>query len=202
MGRCLVSLLCLGTLLGLCRGFPGSSCPAPSFQRATNDLSQLWDELDGGERDKRFMKMALSQALLAQASNEVPIGAVIVSEDGTVIGEGHNQVEGLGDATAHAEMLAVREASQRQGGWRLEGSTMYCTVEPCAMCLSAAALARVSRVVYGTRDVRLGAAGSWVDLTQSRHPYHQIEVEGGVLEVQSRQMMQGFFRHRRREAQG
>lgn len=146
--------------------------------------------------DERFMIEALKEAAKAYKSGEVPVGAVIVHE-GRVISRGHNQVEMLKDATAHAEMLCITAASSAAENWRLLDFTLYCTVEPCSMCAGAMFLSRIKRLVWGAPDLRHGANGSWVDLFLREHPIHNVEVTRGVLEDHSAALMQGFFRERR-----
>ncbi len=147
--------------------------------------------------DIRFMQMALSEALRAEKADEVPVGAVIVLE-GKVIARGRNRIRELKDPTAHAEVLAIRAAARRLNKERLLESTLYTTMEPCALCAGAIVLARVKRVVFGAWDVKAGAAGSVFDLL--RHPVlnHRAEVGGGVLEIDSRRLLQNFFRAKRR----
>ena len=150
--------------------------------------------------DERFMVEALKEAWKAFDMNEVPVGAVIVHE-GQVIGRGYNQVELLQDASAHAEMLAIGAASQALGGWRLEGCVLYSTLEPCCMCAGAVFLSRVSRVVWGAPDIRLGANGSFVDLFSLPHPTHQLTVSSNVLREWCAKPLQLFFQKRRTENQ-
>lgn len=151
--------------------------------------------------DAAAMALALRAARLAGARGEVPVGAVVVGADGGVLAEAGNAVESSADCTAHAEMLCLRRAMRVRGAWRLAGCVLYCTLEPCAMCISAASLARVERVVYGARDLRLGGCGTWVDLVGEKHPFHAFqEVRGGVLEEECGDVMRQFFRRRRVEA--
>lgn len=146
------------------------------------------------------MRVALGEARLASHRSEVPVGAVIVTADGEELSRAGNAVETLNNATMHAEMRVIQAASGKLGVWRLLGTTLYCSLEPCAMCLSAAALARVSRIVYGARDLRLGACGTWTNLANAQHPYHQFdEVIGGVLGEESANLMKEFFKKRRLE---
>lgn len=151
------------------------------------------------------MRSALIQAQHAFDAGEVPVGAVLLSSDGIPLSAAHNNVETLCDVTAHAEILALRRASAITSklhgtAWRLSGATLYSTLEPCPMCLSALSLARVSRVVYAAPDLRLGACGSWINLTDNViHPYHSFdEVVGGVLEDEAAQLLKNFFRQRRK----
>jgi tRNA(adenine34) deaminase len=129
---------------------------------------------------------------VALDKGEVPIGAVVV-DDGKVIGRGHNGIESLKDATAHAEVIAIGAASGARGDWRLDGATLYVTVEPCMMCMGALFLARVSRVVFGAGDRRAGACGGALRLGDSIYLGREIAVEGGVLEDQCKALMAEFF---------
>jgi tRNA(adenine34) deaminase len=148
--------------------------------------------------DETFMQLALQQALKAEAAGEVPVGAVLV-HDGQVLARAHNQVETLRDATAHAEILAITQASAALGDWRLEGAVLYVTKEPCAMCAGALVNSRVTRAVYGVSDPRAGAAGSALEITAFPGMLHQVQVTGGVLEAECREILQVFFQRRRRE---
>ncbi|MEW6080799.1 MAG: tRNA adenosine(34) deaminase TadA [Bacillota bacterium] len=143
-----------------------------------------------------FMSMALAEARKAFEAREVPIGAVVVL-DGQVIGRGHNLRERLQDPTAHAEILAIREAGLRARGWRLTGSTLYVTVEPCPMCFGAALQARVERLVYGAKDPKAGACGSVVDLALAEGFNHKVEVIPGILESECRSLLREFFQRLR-----
>ncbi|MDH7577648.1 MAG: tRNA adenosine(34) deaminase TadA [Bacillota bacterium] len=151
-----------------------------------------------GERsiDEKFMREALKEARRAAAKREVPVGAVIVKE-GRVIARGHNLRERLGDPTAHAEMLAMREAALVVGGWRLNDCTLYVTMEPCPMCAGAAVQARLDRIVYGARDPKGGAAGSCVDLLAQECFNHRVEVTGGVCEEACARLLKEFFQRLR-----
>jgi len=144
------------------------------------------------ELNKYFMRAALKEAKKAFDRDEVPVGAVIVHE-GKIIARGHNQVELLQDATAHAEMLCLTSAASELKNWRLQGATLYCTLEPCLMCAGAMFSSRIAKLVWGAKDLRLGANGSWVDIFSQKHPLHKIEVEGGVLEAECSAIMQEFF---------
>lgn len=146
--------------------------------------------------DERFMLEALKEAEKAYRAEEVPVGAVIVHK-GRIIARGHNQVEMLKDATAHAEMLAITAATTAIEDWRLLKTTLYCTVEPCSMCAGAMFLSRVERLVWGAPDLRHGANGSWVDLLSLKHPTHNIEVTGHLLEEPAAYLLQHFFQERR-----
>jgi len=147
--------------------------------------------------DARFMREALALAAHAEAEGEVPVGAVLVL-DGVVIGRGWNRPIGSHDPTAHAEITALRDAALRVGNYRLPGSTLYVTLEPCPMCAGAIVHARVARVVYGARDPRTGAAGSVFDLLPSDGRFnHRTACEGGVLAEACGERLRTFFRARR-----
>ena len=146
--------------------------------------------------DTRFMRRALELARCAGAAGEVPVGAVVVL-DQEIVGEGSNRPIGLSDPTAHAELLALREAGERIGNYRLVGATLYVTLEPCAMCAGAMIHARIERLVYGATDPKSGAAGSVFDLTGSEMLNHRIEVTAGVLAEECGQLLRDFFRARR-----
>ena len=147
-------------------------------------------------RDEHFMRIALDYAMTAGEHDDVPVGAVIV-RDGEVIGAAGNERELRGDPTAHAECLALREAALTLGGWRLLGTVLYCTLEPCPMCAGAIQQARVTRVVFGAPDMKVGAAGSVVDLLRNPRLIHRVEVTGGVLARESLSVIQRFFDERR-----
>ena len=148
--------------------------------------------------DIGFMQLALDLARQGAACNEVPVGAVVVC-DGRVVGQGFNQPIGQHDPTAHAEVLALRDAAQRLGNYRLPGCTLYVTVEPCAMCAGAIQHARIARVVYGTTEPKTGACGSVVDLFAEPRLNHHAQIEGGVLAVDCAETVSAFFRRRRAE---
>ncbi|MDD3642842.1 MAG: nucleoside deaminase [Candidatus Krumholzibacteria bacterium] len=147
---------------------------------------------EGCEADGRFMRDALEEGERALRLGEVPVGAVIV-RDAAIIGRGHNEVERRRVATAHAEMLAFEAAARETGDWRLDGSTLYVTVEPCHMCLGAAYLCRIARIVFGASQPRTGACGSAGDLHEAQIGGHRIEVTRGVLEKESLLLLQEFF---------
>jgi tRNA(adenine34) deaminase len=142
--------------------------------------------------DERYMREALKEAQRALELGEVPVGAVAV-RDGVIIARGHNLRETRRDPTAHAEMLALQQASQVLHGWRLLRTTLYCTLEPCAMCAAAMVHARLPRLVYGAPDPKMGAAGSVLNLTASPLLNHSIEVTGGVLAEEAGAMLARFF---------
>ncbi|MCG8016146.1 MAG: tRNA adenosine(34) deaminase TadA [Candidatus Thiodiazotropha sp. 'RUGA'] len=149
------------------------------------------------EHDELFMQHALMLAARAEQLGEVPVGAVVVRQ-GKLVGEGWNQPIGGHDPTAHAEIVALRDAAKREQNYRLPDSTLYVTLEPCPMCAGAIVHARVKRVVYGAPDPKGGAAGSVFDLlpTDSRFN-HRVEVEGGLMMEQSAKLLQDFFRRKR-----
>ena len=149
--------------------------------------------------DARFMGLALEQARLAAAAGEVPVGAVVV-RNGQVIGVGHNAPVVSQDPTAHAEIMALREAAGALGNYRLDGCDLYVTLEPCAMCSGAMLHARLRRVVFGAADPKTGAAGSVVDLFAQSRLNHQTEVQGGVLGEACGALLGEFFKARRQEA--
>ena len=142
---------------------------------------------------EQLVRLALVEAALAPAHGDVPVGAVVFDASGTVLGRGHNNREGCGDPTAHAEVLALRAAAVSVGSWRLEGCTLAVTLEPCTMCAGAAVLARVSRVVYGAVDTKAGAAGSLWDVLRDRRLNWRPEVVGGVLAEECGQLLRDFF---------
>ena len=144
------------------------------------------------------MRRALELARSAEIAGEVPVGAVLVASDGQIIGEGWNRPIGADDPTAHAEIVALRAAANAEGNYRLPGTTLYVTLEPCPMCAGAIVHARVERVVFGAVDPRSGAAGSVFDLLPSDERFnHYTRCEGGVLAQESTDMLRRFFRARR-----
>jgi tRNA(adenine34) deaminase len=143
------------------------------------------------------MRLALDQAARSSASGEVPVGAVVLDGAGTVAGEGHNRQQADHDPTAHAEIVAIRQAAQARGGWRLDGYTLVVTLEPCTMCAGAVAAARLDRLVYGTADPSAGAAGSLWDVLRDRRLAPRVEVIGGVLEEECAELLREFFARRR-----
>ena len=147
-------------------------------------------------RDEHFMRLALREAERALEHDDVPVGCVVAAE-GEVVAAARNERELRGDPTAHAEVLALREASQRLGSWRLDGAVMYVTLEPCSMCAGAIVLARVPRVVYGADDPKTGAAGSVLDVLGEPRLNHRPEVAGGLLAGESAELLRAFFAARR-----
>jgi tRNA(adenine34) deaminase len=143
------------------------------------------------------MRLALDEAAQAVRGGDVPVGAVVLSPDGTTVhATGHNEREATGDPTAHAEILAIRRAAARLGEWRLTGCTLVVTLEPCTMCAGALVQCRVDRVVYGARDEKAGAAGSLWDVVRDRRLNHRPEVIEGVLAADSARLLTEFFRDR------
>src|SRR5256884_4796388 len=148
-------------------------------------------------RDEYYMRLALREAARALEHDDVPIGAVVV-KDGEVIGAGHNERELRDDPTAHAEMVALREAARVLGSWRVLDSVMYVTLEPCAMCAGAIVLARVPRVVFGAADPKAGAAGSVMNVLNVEQLNHRPQVESGLLAEDCAGLLRAFFADRRR----
>ena len=148
------------------------------------------------ELDQQYMLMAIEQAQLAAQSGEVPVGAVLV-RDGQVISKAFNKPIANHDPSAHAEMLALREAALADENYRIPGSTLYVTLEPCAMCSGAMLHARIDRVVYGAQDPKTGAAGSVLDIFSSKQINHQTSVEGGIMSEECGQLLRDFFKGRR-----
>ncbi len=148
-----------------------------------------------------FMTEALRLAAFAATIGEVPVGAVVV-KDGEIIGRGYNRREIEGQATRHAEIIAIEEASEALGAWRLSGCTLYVTLEPCLMCAGAIYQARVDEVVFGAMDAKAGACGSLYRIHEDTRLNHRFLVHTGVLESESREMLQEFFRRRRPRRDG
>jgi tRNA(adenine34) deaminase len=145
-----------------------------------------------------FMREALKEAEKAFAMGEVPIGAV-VERNGEIIGRGHNRTETWKDPTAHAEIIAIRQAAETLGGWRLLNSNLYVTTEPCSMCAGAIVLARIETVYIGTMDPKAGACGSLMNILQDERLNHNAEIRTGILEQECRQLMKDFFRNLRQQ---
>lgn len=148
--------------------------------------------------DEKFMKIAIVEAYKAYSTLEVPVGAIVVYKD-KVIGTGYNMRETLKDPTAHAEMIAIKRASEYLGGWRLIGCTMYVTVEPCPMCAGAILNSRIERLVIGTRDPKMGCCGTILDLLHNTSFNHQVDVTWGVLEEECSSIMKRFFKELRQK---
>lgn len=168
--------------------------PSQLFEHLHPDL--VIRELAAQTDDERWMREALKEAAKAYWEEEVPVGAVLVVND-RIVARGHNQVERLQDATAHAEMVCLTAGSAALADWRLQGATLYCTVEPCAMCAGALLLSRVETLVWGAPDLRHGANGSWVDLFSKKHPTHEVAIRSGVYEEVAALLMRSFFQQRR-----
>jgi tRNA(adenine34) deaminase len=150
--------------------------------------------------DDFWMRRALQEAENALQAGDVPIGAVAVL-DGQIIGAGFNRREADQDPTAHAEMIAIRQAAHHIGHWRLEGVTLYCTLEPCAMCAGAMVLARLPRLIYAAPDPKAGAAGSILNIVQHEALNHRVEVTAGLLSDEAAEQIRTFFRRLRAEGQ-
>lgn len=142
------------------------------------------------------MRLALDEAARAARSGDVPVGAVVLSPNGTVLAAGHNEREATGDPTGHAEILAIRRAAGKVGAWRLTGCTLVVTLEPCTMCAGALVLSRVDRVVFGALDEKAGAVGSLWDVVRDRRLNHRPEVIQGVLADECSAVLTAFFRER------
>lgn len=149
-----------------------------------------------GHTDRDFMLEAIAEGRAAGEQGEVPVGAVLVV-DGRIVACAHNLRETTGDPLAHAELLALQAGARTLGSWRLDGATLYVTVEPCPMCAGALVQARVSRLVYGVRDFKAGAAGTLFDLVRDKRLNHRLEVTDGILEEECRSLMRDFFQQRR-----
>ncbi|MEN8127654.1 MAG: tRNA adenosine(34) deaminase TadA [Planctomycetota bacterium] len=148
--------------------------------------------------DERYMRMAIDQAYIAEENGDVPIGCVIVHEN-RAIAKAYNQREQLHDPTAHAEIIALTQAAEAIGNWRLHGCTIYVTLEPCPMCAGALVLGRLDRLVYGTDDPKTGAVKSLYNIVQDDRLNHRLEVTDGVLSDECRKQLQAFFQRRRTE---
>jgi tRNA(adenine34) deaminase len=156
---------------------------------------------DYDANDEFFMGFALNEARLARDDGEVPVGAVVVI-DNQIAGSGRNRPIGSGDPTAHAEIVAMREAARQVGNYRLTEATLYVTIEPCAMCAGALVNARVKRLVYGAADLRAGGVDTVFQICANSSLNHQVEVASGVRAEEGRQLMQDFFRQRRKTGAG
>ncbi|HEM4265222.1 TPA: tRNA adenosine(34) deaminase TadA [Streptococcus suis] len=148
------------------------------------------------EEKEYFMTQALQEARKSLEKDEIPIGCVIV-KDGEIIGRGHNAREELNQAIMHAEVMAIQEANNVEGNWRLLDTTLFVTIEPCVMCSGAIGLARIPQVIYGATNKKFGAAGSLYDILTDERLNHRVAVETGILEEDCAQIMQDFFRQRR-----
>lgn len=145
---------------------------------------------------EKYMLEALKEARIALDKGEVPVGAVVVRSE-EIIGRGHNLRETTKDPTAHAEIIAIRQAAGQVRGWRLQGATLYVTLEPCPMCAGALLLSRIERVVYGADDYKAGAAGGLLNLLQFPGFNHQVRITGGVMAEECKEVLQDFFRRKR-----
>ena len=150
------------------------------------------------EEKEFFMSEALKEAQRSLEKEEIPIGCVIV-KDGQIVGRGHNAREEENKAILHAEIMAINQANETVGNWRLLDSTLFVTIEPCVMCSGAIGLARISQVIYGAKNAKFGGAGSLYDILTDSRLNHRVEVETGVLEANCAQIMQDFFRKRRQK---
>jgi tRNA(adenine34) deaminase len=146
--------------------------------------------------DEAYMRRALELAAIAEQRGDVPVGAVLV-RDGEIAAVGFNQKEANHDPTAHAEMVALRQAAARLGQWRLSGSTLYVTKEPCVMCAAACVAARIDKIVYACRDPKGGGAGSVIDVAHHEKLNHRVVVEEGVMAEEAARMLRSFFQKRR-----
>jgi len=145
------------------------------------------------DNDRKFMLLAIEEAQLAGSIGEVPVGAVITDLSHNLISSGHNLRETTNDPTAHAELIAIRKASEKLKSWRIEGATLYVTLEPCAMCMGAIVLARIRRMVFGTRDPKAGAVYSVYNIGTDKKLNHNVEVIEGVLETECSTLLKDFF---------
>ena len=144
-----------------------------------------------------WMRIAIEEGALAAQSGDVPVGAVLFDENGTILAKNHNRREADRDPTAHAEILVLREAGERLGRWRIPGATLIVNLEPCAMCAGAMVLARIKRIVYGAQDAKTGAIESLYQLTNDSRLNHQVEIVSGILADEASQQLKRFFRERR-----
>jgi len=152
--------------------------------------------MNNNKEDERFMRAAIEAARIAEDNGDVPIGAVIVCEN-RIIGKAYNQREQLNDPTAHAEIIALTQAAAARQSWRLNGCTMYVTLEPCPMCAGALVLSRMDRLVYGCGDPKSGACGSLYNIVGDERLNHRLEVAAGVLAEECREQLQNFFEQKR-----
>jgi len=152
--------------------------------------------------DLDWMKQAYSLALTAKDKGEVPVGALVVDEDNRLLGTGYNQVIKTQDVSAHAEIVALREASKNLNNYRLNNTTLYVTLEPCCMCAGALVHARVKRIVFATRDLKAGAAGSVYNLLKGYPLNHKIQIDEGILQKECAMLLEDFFKSRRKLRSG
>ncbi len=149
--------------------------------------------------DRKFILLAIEQAQLAGSIGEVPIGTVITDKDNNLISTGYNLRESNHDPTAHAEIIAIKKAAKKLNSWRLEGTTLYVTIEPCPMCMGAAVLARIDRLVFGARDPKAGSVFSLYNIGTDNKLNHSIEVKEGVCEIECSNLVREFFKTLRQE---
>jgi len=168
----------------------------PTDRSPSDDRNVSVELCPAKSQDSLWMARALEMARLAAVEGEVPVGAVLV-RDGCLAAEGHNRTVSASDPTAHAEVVAVRVAAAAQGDWRLDGTTLYTTLEPCALCCGAIVLARIQRVVIGASDPKAGMAGTLENLLQDPRLNHRVEVTSGVLAETSANLLKEFFQARR-----
>lgn len=147
--------------------------------------------------DEEYMTAALNEAALAYNAGEIPVGAVVVDENGNIIATGHNEKEQTNNATAHAEIIAIQSAGQKLNNWRLSGCTLYVTLEPCPMCAGAIVMARLARVVYGLPDAKTGALESLFNIPGHPSLNHYVEVTAGIKEDECRKLLKNFFKAKR-----
>ncbi len=153
--------------------------------------------MDCMKSDEDFMRFALLEAEKASKEDEVPVGAVII-KDGKVISSAHNERENRMDPTAHAEIIAIKKASEAIGNWRLTGCDLYVTIEPCPMCAGAIVQSRIRRLIYGASDLKAGACGSIMDVINNAHLCHKVEVHKGILEDECSIIIKDYFRNKRK----
>lgn len=146
------------------------------------------------KNDRKFMLLAIEQAQLARSIGEIPVGAVITDQNNNLISSGHNLRESTNDPTAHAEIIAIRQASEKLRSWRMENTTLYVTLEPCAMCIGAIVLARINRLVFGARDPKSGAVFSVYTIGSENKLNHDIKVTEAVLETECSNLLKDFFK--------
>jgi tRNA(adenine34) deaminase len=146
------------------------------------------------DNDRKFILLAIEQAQLAGSMGEVPIGAVITDKDNNLISSGYNLRESNHDPTAHAEIIAIKKASQKLSSWRLDGATLYVTIEPCPMCMGAIVLSRINRLVFGARDPKAGSVFSLYNIGTDNKLNHNVEVKEGVCEIECSNLLREFFK--------
>ncbi len=165
------------------------------------NLKGIKKKISRADRDwTPYMRRALELAAESVEKGDIPIGAVLVNVDGKIVAQAHNERELRHDPTAHAEVLALRQAGAGEKAWRMTGMTLVVTLEPCVMCAGALSLARVDRIVYGAADPKAGATGSLYKIHEDKRLNHQIELVSGVLEAECRELLVSFFRKKRLEA--